>query len=89
MRLIPVILVLLLMVACSRNKTPVKKAPTPPKMPVVAEASQIARSPDGLAIFIPTQTPFTGILKEWDEARVTEYEITFKDGLVLDRFYQE
>ena len=85
MRLIPVILVLLLLVACSREKTPVTKAPVPPEMPAVADASQIARSPSGLAIFIPTQTPYTGVLKEWDEDRVTEYEITFKDGLALSR----
>ena len=85
MRLIPVILMLLFVVACSREKVPVKKAPIPSKMPAVAEASQIARSPEGLAIFIPTQTPFTGVLKEWDEDRVTEYEITFKEGLALSR----
>ena len=85
MRLTPVILMLLLVVGCSREKTPVTKAPTPPKIPAVADASQIARSPNGLAIFIPTQTPYTGVLKEWDEDRVTEYEITFKDGLALSR----
>ena len=85
MRLISVTVMLLLMVACSREKAPAKKVSAPPKMPAVADSSQIARGPDGLAVFIPTQTPFTGVLKEWDEARVTEYAITFKDGLAVSR----
>ena len=82
MRFLPVILALLWLGACSRDKKPepVPAAPAPVTMPSVAKASQIAPGPDGLARFKPTRELFTGVLKTTHQNGAPRAEIHFKEG---------
>ena len=80
MRCLPVILALLWLGACSRDKKPEPTVVAAVAMPSVAKPSQIAPGPDGLARFKPTRELFTGVVKTTHQNGAPRGEIHFKEG---------